>query len=91
MWTTEDHTVAADHSVTPASWQAGLEELLVRRSLRTGELAYYVCAGPVSLPLIALVRVAGARWRVEEAFQASKGLCGWMSTRSAAGVPGTGG
>jgi hypothetical protein len=50
--------------------------LLVRRSLRTGELAYYVGAGPASLPLVALVRVAGSRWRVEEAFQAGKGLCG---------------
>jgi hypothetical protein len=48
----------------------------VRRSLRTGELAYYLCAGPAELPLVALVRTAGARWRVEEAFQASKGLCG---------------
>jgi hypothetical protein len=26
------------------------------------------------LPLIALVRVAGTRWRVEEAFQAGKGV-----------------
>src|SRR5215207_4517024 len=49
---------------------------LVRRSLRTGELAYYLCAGPAGLPLIDLVRVAGSRWRVEEAFQAGKGLCG---------------
>jgi SRSO17 transposase len=30
MWTTEDHTVAAGHSVTPASWQARLDELLGR-------------------------------------------------------------
>ena len=50
--------------------------LLVRRSLRTGELAFYVGAAPAGLPLVALVRVAGARWRVEEAFQAGKGLCG---------------
>jgi SRSO17 transposase len=57
----------------PPGWQRWL---LVRRSLRTGELAFYVCAGPASLPLVALVRVAGARWRVEEAFQAGKGLCG---------------
>jgi len=57
----------------PRGWQRWL---LVRRSLRTGELAYYLCAGPASLPLVALVRVAGARWRVEEAFQAGKGLCG---------------
>jgi hypothetical protein len=45
----------------------------VRRSLTTGQLAYYLCAGPASLPLIALVRVAGTRWRVEEALQAGKG------------------
>jgi SRSO17 transposase len=50
--------------------------LLVRRSLTNGKLAYYVCAGPASTPLVALVRVAGTRWRVEEAFQAGKGLCG---------------
>jgi SRSO17 transposase len=57
----------------PPGWQRWL---LVRRSLRTGELAFYVCAGPAGLPLVALVRVAGSRWRVEEAFQAGKGLCG---------------
>ena len=34
MWTTEDHTVAAGHSVTPASWQGGLEELLGRVAYR---------------------------------------------------------
>jgi hypothetical protein len=28
-------------------------------------------AGPAGLPLVALVRVAGSRWRVEEAFQAN--------------------
>src|ERR671936_98049 len=50
--------------------------LLLRRSLHTGELAYYACAGLAGLPLIALVRVAGTRWRVEEAFQAGQGLCG---------------
>src|SRR6266511_357596 len=57
----------------PPGWQRWL---LVRRSLRTGELAFYACAGPASLPLVALVKVAGCRWRVEEAFQAGKGLCG---------------
>jgi len=57
----------------PHGWQRWL---LVRRSLHTGELAYYLCAGPAGLPLVALVRVAGSRWRVEEAFQAGKGLCG---------------
>jgi SRSO17 transposase len=62
-----------DGAGAPQGWGRWL---LVRRSLTTGELAYYLCAGPVGLPLVALVRVAGSRWRVEEAFQASKGLCG---------------
>jgi SRSO17 transposase len=62
-----------DSAGAPPGWGRWL---LVRRSLRTGELAFYVCAGPAGLPLVALVRVAGSRWRVEEAFQAGKGLCG---------------
>jgi SRSO17 transposase len=80
--------VALDSAGAPPGWGRWL---LVRRSLRTGELAYYVCAGPAGLPLVALVRVAGTRWRVEEAFQASKGCAAWTSTRSAAGAAGTGG
>jgi hypothetical protein len=47
--------------------------LLLRRSLRTRELAYYLCAGPASTPLVALVRVAGTRWRVEEALAGRQG------------------
>jgi hypothetical protein len=35
---TEDHTVAAGHSVTPATWQAGLEELLGRVARRFGRV-----------------------------------------------------
>jgi SRSO17 transposase len=38
MWTTEDHTVAAGHSVTPAGWQARLEELLGRVAGRFGRV-----------------------------------------------------
>jgi hypothetical protein len=38
MWTTEDHTVAAGHSVTPARWQARLEELLGRVAGRFGRV-----------------------------------------------------
>jgi SRSO17 transposase len=38
MWTTEDHTVAAGHSVTPTSWQTGLEELLGRVAGRFGRV-----------------------------------------------------
>jgi hypothetical protein len=62
-----------DDAGAPSGWGRWL---LVRRSLRTGELAFYVCAGPAGLALVGLVRVAGSRWRVEEAFQAGKGLCG---------------
>jgi SRSO17 transposase len=50
--------------------------LLVRRNRSTGELAFYRCAAPAAMPLTALVRVAGCRWRIEESFQATKGLCG---------------
>src|SRR5512133_2079858 len=38
MWTTEDQTVAAGHSVTPAQWQAGLDELLGRVAGRFGRV-----------------------------------------------------
>jgi SRSO17 transposase len=36
--TTEDQTVAAGHSVSPASWQAGLDELLGRVACRFGRV-----------------------------------------------------
>lgn len=50
--------------------------LLVRRNTTTGELAYYRCYSPYLVPLRELVRVAGRRWTVEEAFQAAKELAG---------------
>jgi SRSO17 transposase len=50
--------------------------LLIRRNDRTGELAYLRCYSPRPTSLAALVRVAGQRWRVEENFQAAKGLTG---------------
>src|SRR4029453_3615997 len=40
--------------------------LLIRRSRRDGELAFYACYGPAATPLVGLVRVAGTRWAVEE-------------------------
>jgi SRSO17 transposase len=46
--------------------------LLVRRSRRDGELAFYTCFGPASTSLVGLVRVAGTRWAVEEGFQQAK-------------------
>lgn len=54
----------------------GHRQLLIRRSRTTGELAYYHCWSPASVPLPTLVRVAGSRWRVKETFQAGKGLTG---------------
>ena len=42
---------------------------MVRRNQRTGERAFYRCYSPGPAPLTVLVRVAGCRWRVEEAFQ----------------------
>jgi SRSO17 transposase len=56
--------------------QAGQHWLMVRRSQRTGELAFYRCWMPCPVPLARLVRVAGTRWTVEERFQTGKGLVG---------------
>jgi hypothetical protein len=39
--------------------------LLVRRSRRDGELAFYACFAPVDTSLVGLVRVAGSRWAIE--------------------------
>jgi SRSO17 transposase len=46
--------------------------LLVRRSRRDGELAFYACYGAASTSLVGLVRVAGVRWAIEEGFQQAK-------------------
>jgi SRSO17 transposase len=51
--------------------------LLARRSLTDPtDLAYYLCHGSPSTPLRELVRVAGARWAIEESFQSAKGQVG---------------
>lgn len=75
------------HRVDPADPQCWW--LLVRRHIRTGELAFYRCYSPEVVPLRELVRVAGRRWAVEESIQAGKGLAGpdehqvrrWISWR----------
>jgi SRSO17 transposase len=46
--------------------------LLIRRSVSTGELAFYRCWAPKGATLTELVRVAGSRWAVEECFRAAK-------------------
>ena len=54
----------------------GHHSLLIRRNTTTGELAFYRCWTPRPATLAQLVRVAGIRWTVEEAFQAAKGQVG---------------
>lgn len=54
----------------------GVHHLLIRRNDTTGELAYLRCYSPRPVPLRTLVAVAGQRWRIEESFQAAKGLVG---------------
>jgi SRSO17 transposase len=50
--------------------------LLVRRSISSGELAYYIVHTRHPVPLAELVRVAGSRWGVEETFQFAKNETG---------------
>lgn len=51
--------------------------LLVRRSVNDpSDRAHYLCFGPPGTPLRELVRVAGARWAIEETFQTAKGEVG---------------
>ncbi|MDT5131565.1 MAG: hypothetical protein QOE41_876 [Mycobacterium sp.] len=54
----------------------GVHHLLIRRNDATGEYAYLRCYSPRAVPLRTLVTVAGQRWRIEESFQAAKGLVG---------------
>jgi SRSO17 transposase len=68
--------IRLDHHGPAPGEQAGKHWLMIRRNQRTGELAFYRCLTPRPTPLVVLVRVAGSRWRIEEAFQAGKGLCG---------------
>jgi len=51
--------------------------LLIRRSASDpAEVAYFACGGPPDTALADLVRVAGARWAVEDLFELAKGDCG---------------
>jgi SRSO17 transposase len=51
--------------------------LLIRRSVSDPtEVAYFACGGPPETTLEDLVRVAGARWSIEECFELAKGDCG---------------
>ncbi|MGA5343607.1 IS701 family transposase [Streptomyces griseoincarnatus] len=59
-------------------WEDGFGHwILARRSVADPtEIAYHVCYGPASSRLKDLVKVAAARWAVEECFQTAKGECG---------------
>lgn len=63
-----------DPAVPGEAGARGWHWLLIRRSRRTGELAFYRAFAPRRTTLDALVRVAGRRWAVEEAFQSGKEL-----------------
>jgi SRSO17 transposase len=39
-------------------------------------LAFYRCAAPAATPIRELIRVAGARWAIEECFQMAKNEAG---------------
>lgn len=73
-------------------WENGFGHwVLSRRSVSDPtEIAYYVCYGPVGTRLKGLVKVAAARWAVEESFQVAKNEWAWTTTRSASTVRGTG-
>jgi len=57
----------------PGMWTRGM---LIRRSLADGELAYFTTWCPRGTPIETLVRVEGARWRVEEGFETTKNELG---------------
>jgi SRSO17 transposase len=66
----------AEHHPSENPGVQGEHHLLIRRNDTTGELAYHRCYTPRPVPLSTLVAVAGQRWRIEESFQAGKGLTG---------------
>jgi SRSO17 transposase len=63
---------------TPPGWRRWLlvrRQILTPTQLEAGkepELAYYLCAGPPGTSDDELIRVAGARWAIEECFQTAK-------------------
>ena len=60
-------------SIGPWSEPEPRHWLLVRRSITDpGDLAYYACFSPAEAALAELVRVAGTRWIIEDAFKEAK-------------------
>jgi SRSO17 transposase len=50
--------------------------LLIRRGRADGDFAYFTTWCPKGTPIETLVRVEGARWRVEEGFKTTKNELG---------------
>lgn len=70
-------TIPTTGEHTPDGWT---RRLLVRRQITPTtaepELAHYLCCAPATTPDEELVRVAGARWAIEECFQTAKNEVG---------------
>jgi len=64
-----DHWLLVRQQVEPTADQMAAGKTMPER-------AYYRCAGPVGTPLRELIRVAGARWAIEECFQTAKNEAG---------------
>jgi len=70
--------LALDPAELPDGWA---HWLLVRRQInplpgKDPELAFYHCAGPAATPVPELIRIASARWAIEECFQTAKNEAG---------------
>jgi SRSO17 transposase len=59
---------------TPPGWQRWLlaRRSLTRNSKGEHEIAYYLCCAPTGTTDADLIRVAGARWAIEDCFQTAK-------------------
>uniref|UniRef100_UPI0038B24312 IS701 family transposase n=1 Tax=Nonomuraea antri TaxID=2730852 RepID=UPI0038B24312 len=73
-----DWALASVHYETEPGYQRWL---LARRSLTPNargelEIAYYLCHGPAGTGIDELIRIAAARWAIEECFQAAKNETG---------------
>jgi SRSO17 transposase len=63
--------------VRPALQDGWVHSVLVRRHPeRTDDLAYYLVYAPAGTTLEEVVRVAGARWTIDDLFKQAKGLVG---------------
>jgi SRSO17 transposase len=50
--------------------------ILMRRSLNSQELSFYLVFAPPSTSLEEMVKAAGQRWKIEESFESAKGEVG---------------